>query len=184
MPAHLLRRLVPVAAVAAGLTLTTLPASAAADACPNAGAPPTAENVAAVRAALLCLHNQVRASNHAPPLKENSKLRKAALGHSAAMVDQGFFDHTGRNGDTFVDRVLGAGYARRTDPWTLGENIAWGIGEPATPGGAMQGWMNSRPHRANILRRTYREIGIGIRLGVPSDPGAGATITADFGAKV
>ncbi len=37
-----------------------------------------------------------------------------------------------------------------------------------------------------ILRATrgFREIGIGIRLGVPSDQGVGVTITADFGAKL
>ena len=41
--------------------------------------------------------------------------------------------------------------------------------------------MNSAGHKANILKRAYREVGIGIRLGVPEHDGVGATITADFG---
>ena len=39
----------------------------------------------------------------------------------------------------------------------------------------MNAWMNSAGHKANILKKAYREVGIGIRLGVPSDNGVGAT---------
>ena len=35
--------------------------------------------------------------------------------------------------------------------------------------------------RANVVKRAYREIGIGIVTGVPSDRDSGATYTADFG---
>jgi uncharacterized protein YkwD len=43
-------------------------------------------------------------------------------------------------------------------------------------------WMNSAPHRANILKPAFRVIGIGIRPGVPvSSGGQGATYTTDFG---
>ncbi len=45
------------------------------------------------------------------------------------MVDDGYFDHTAPDGTTFVDRILGAGYAKRDSDWTLGENLA---GAPAT----------------------------------------------------
>ena len=99
------------------------------------------------------------------------------------MVNEGYFDHTSPSGDTFVDRILGAGYAKRNDGWTLGENLAWGTGDLSTPASVMQAWMNSSGHKANILKKAYREVGIGIRLGVPSDSGVGATITADFGVE-
>ena len=36
---------------------------------------------------------------------------------------------TARDGDTFVDRIIGAGYARRNGGWTLGGNLAWGTGD-------------------------------------------------------
>jgi uncharacterized protein YkwD len=203
----LLTRLLPVAAVAAGLLMTAPAADAAqkqkgavtatvalgdkrpvrayvAVACQNGDLLPSAQNLELVRAAILCLHNQVRGEKGLPALRDNAKLRKAAVGHSSAMVSQGYFDHSSPSGDTFVDRVLSAGYAKRNDGWTLGENLAWGTGDLSSPAGVMQSWMNSAGHKSNILKRAYREVGIGIRLGVPSDAGVGATITADFGVKL
>jgi uncharacterized protein YkwD len=152
--------------------------------CQNTDALPTAANLDAVADAILCLHNQIRAQNRLPLLRENARLARAALGHSSAMVAEGYFDHTSPEGDTFVDRILGARYAKRNGAWTLGENLAWGTGDLSTPNGLMQEWMASPGHKANILKRSYREIGLGIRLGVPSDDSVGATVTADFGAKL
>ena len=158
-------------------------ARATAITCANTDVMPTADNVEQIRAAVLCLHNQIRQQHNLPLLKDNAKLRKAAVGHSADMVDEGYFDHTTPSGDSFVDRIIGAGYAKRNEAWTLGENLAWGTGDLSTANGVMQAWMNSAGHKANILKRSYKELGIGIRLGVPDDAGVGATFTADFGAK-
>jgi uncharacterized protein YkwD len=152
--------------------------------CANTDVTPTAETLDAVRDAILCLHNQIRAGKGLPLLKDNAKLRKAAIGHSSTMVSQGFFDHTSPDGDTFVDRIIGAGYTKKNDGWTLGENLAWGTGDLSTAQGVMNAWMASAGHKANILKKAYREVGVGIRLGVPSDEGVGATITADFGVKL
>jgi uncharacterized protein YkwD len=152
--------------------------------CANTDVVPTAATIEVVSAAVLCLHNQIRAANGLPLLKDNAKLRKAATGHASTMVSQGFFDHTSPDGDTFVDRIIGAGYTKKNDGWTLGENIAWGTGDLSTAQGVMNAWMNSAGHKANILKKAYREVGVGIRLGVPSDEGVGATITADFGVKL
>jgi uncharacterized protein YkwD len=152
--------------------------------CQNTEVLPTPETLDVVRAALLCLHNQIRAERNLPLLKDNAKLRKAALGHASAMVAQGYFDHTSPDGGTFVDRIIDASYVKRNDGWTLGENLAWGTGDLSTATGVMNAWMNSPGHKANIVKKAYREIGIGIRLGVPSDEGVGATITADFGVKL
>jgi len=44
--------------------------------------------------------------------------------------------------------------------------------------------MRSSGHRANILQRSFREIGIGIETGLPvrlSAAQSGATYTTDFG---
>jgi uncharacterized protein YkwD len=152
--------------------------------CANTDVVPTAANADVVRAAILCLHNQVRVAAGLPTLKDNAKLDKAALGHSGDMVSQGYFDHTEPDGNTFVDRILGSGYVKSDEAWALGENLAWGTGDLSTPAGVMNAWMNSAGHKANILKKSYREVGIGIRVGVPSDAGVGATITADFGAKL
>ena len=151
--------------------------------CPDADLAPAPGNLAAVRAAVLCLHNQIRAERELPLLRENARLRRAAAGHSADMVARGYFEHTAPGGVSFVDRILAAHYARRDQGWSLGENLAWGTSSLSTPSGVVQAWMESPGHRANIVRRAYREIGLGIALGVPSDSANGATFTADFGVR-
>jgi uncharacterized protein YkwD len=159
-------------------------ARAAVAPCANTDVMPTRENVELVRAAILCMHNRIRAEKNLPLLRDNARLRRAANGHSSQMVNFGYFDHTTPDGDSFVDRILSAGYVKRDAGWTLGENLAWGTGYLSTPAGMMNAWMNSPGHRANILKRAYREVGIGVRLGVPSDDTVGATVTADFGVKL
>jgi uncharacterized protein YkwD len=173
-----------VCALAVGtLAFAASAGSAYAADCSNADAAPSAANLEQVRSAVLCLHNADRAARHLPALKESPKLRKAALGHSSDMVSDAYFGHTSLAGATFVDRILRAGYARRDESWTLGENLAWGTGDLGTARGIEDAWMHSSGHKANILKPGYREVGIGIRLGVPTDGTVGATFTVDFGAK-
>ena len=156
-------------------------AHAAQQDCENADVGPTDANEAVVRAAILCLHNQIRADRDLPLLRENARLRRAAAGHSSDMVGRGFFEHTTPDGVTMVERIMATRYASPRVGWAIGENLAWGTGNLATPRAIMKAWMDSPGHRANVVKRAYREIGIGVVTGVPSDRGAGATYTADFG---
>jgi uncharacterized protein YkwD len=151
--------------------------------CADADTEPTAENLDRVRDAVVCLHNRIRARNDLPALRDNARLRRAATGHSREMVAEGYFEHTAPGGVTMVDRILRSGYVGRADGWSLGENLAWGTGALATARGAMDAWMDSPGHRANVLRRAYRELGVGIVLGVPVSGAAGATYTVDFGVR-
>jgi uncharacterized protein YkwD len=176
--------LAPAGSVAEGRkTRKPAPAAKVAQDCPDADLEPAAENLGRIRAAILCLHNQVRAEHDLPALRENKRLRKAALGHSRNMVARGFFAHTTPSGMTMVDRILKARYVGEDDGWMLGENLAWGTGSFATPRGAVRAWMDSPGHRANILKRGYRELGVGVVLGVPVSDAAGATYTVDFGLR-
>jgi len=151
--------------------------------CLNVDLELTATNVDQLRGGVLCLLNAERSLRTLKPLRENTKLRNAALAHSADMVRERFFSHTAPSGSTFVDRILRSGYAKRNDGWSLGENLAWGTGELGTARGIHEAWMRSSGHRSNILKASYREVGIGISAGVPKDAGVGATITTDFGVK-
>jgi uncharacterized protein YkwD len=175
--------LAPAGAAAAGHPAKRRVTAKAAAACPGAELAPAPGNLADVRAAVLCLHNRIRAGHGLPLLKENPRLRRAAAGHSADMVARTYFAHDAPGGDSFVDRILGARYAGARDGWVLGENIAWGTGSLGTPEGIVEAWMDSPEHRANILKRAYREVGLGIAVGVPSGHDAGATYTADFGVR-
>ena len=160
------------------------PTVKAASACANTDLKPTRANLELVREAVLCLHNRERVSRGLPKLKENPKLRRAAERHSDNMVGAAFFDHTSPSGSTMVDRVRRTGYTSRARSWALGENIAWGSGRLATAAQIHRSWMNSAGHRANILQRSFREIGIGVETGLPvrlSAAQSGATYTTDFG---
>jgi uncharacterized protein YkwD len=174
--------LVPATTVAEGKKRTPAKAQAAQE-CVDADLEATNENVGRIRAAILCLHNQVRAEHDLPALRENKRLRKAALGHSKDMVRDSFFEHTTPEGVTMVDRILKAKYVREDEGWILGENLAWGTGSLGTPRGAVEAWMDSPGHRANLLKPGYREMGVGVVTGVPVSDAAGATYTVDFGAR-
>jgi uncharacterized protein YkwD len=114
--------------------------------------------------AILTLVNEVRARGAtcgedvlppAPPLAMNSALRCAAREHSLDMVARDYFDHVSPDGDDPGDRIIaGAGFVGRG--W--GENIAGGS---ATPEGTMQQWLDSPGHCENIMRASFRFLGVG-----------------------
>jgi uncharacterized protein YkwD len=167
--------------------LALLPVSAHADApssCAGADLSPTAADMPQVESATLCLLNAERTRRGLTPLRTNGRLRSAALAHSVDMVTNEYFAHDDLKGGGPEDRIAKAGYMPRHGPWVVGENIAWGTDYLATPREIVRAWMNSSPHRHNILYADFREIGIGVALGVP-DPslGDGATYSTEFGAK-
>jgi uncharacterized protein YkwD len=148
---------------------------------------PAPDNSATLRSATLCLVNEERTTRGLAQLTANSQLGKAAQRYSQAMVRESFFDHVSPGGSTLLSRVRrGTAYLRGARSYALGENIAWGSGNYATPKETVQGWMESQGHRDNILNRRYRHIGVGIAIGAPEDTGGmpAATYTTDFGQKV
>ena len=101
------------------------------------------------------------------PLRADRKLGKAALGHSKDMVAHRYFAHESRSGAPFTARIARTGWTRARRHYILGENIGWGSGSLATPRSMVRGWMQSAPHRANILERRFHMIGIGVAFGSP-----------------
>jgi uncharacterized protein YkwD len=176
-------------ALAALLTALVLVPGASAEAataakeCADADLEATTDNLRRIRAAVVCLHNRIRGEHRLPALRANRRLRRAAVGHSRDMVANRYFEHTTPAGITMVDRILRAKYVRKGDGWALGENLAWGTGSLGTPRGAVDAWMASPGHRANVLRRAYRELGVGVVVGVPVSDAGGATYTVDFGVR-
>jgi len=146
---------------------------------------PTTTNLAEVREATLCLVNDQRLLHRLPPLKDVAKLDAAAEGHTASMIEGGYFSHYGPGGDTPADRMRASGYIYSSRiGYAVGENIAWGTLGLATPKAIVQAWMASPEHRENILDPRYRNSGIGVLPAAPGARGAGqagATYTQDFG---
>ena len=133
--------------------------------------------------ATVCLLNAERAEARLPPLRPVGSLATAAAGHARDMVVRRFFAHTSRDGRDLLLRVKGAGYLKGTAGFTVGENLAWGKGRLSTPRSIVAGWMRSPPHRANVLRPEFRDVGIGVSRGAPVG-GRGGTYVADFGARL
>jgi uncharacterized protein YkwD len=154
-------------------------------ACASSHAAVNRETVRQARLATLCLLNRVRARHGLRPLKLNRKLSRVARRHSRDMVRHSYFAHNSRNGASPFDRIFRSHYVPRNASWYLGENIGYGSVD-ARPIALVRVWMHSPGHRANILSRHFREIGIGIAVGIPvggahASRGGGATYTTDFG---
>jgi uncharacterized protein YkwD len=157
----------------------------AARACANADVNPHAASTRTVRVATLCLLNRERRRRHMRGLRHNARLAEAAGVHATDMVQNQYFSHEGLDGSDFVERIVDADYIRRSEPgWIVGENLAWGSNELATPRAIVRAWMESPTHRANVLQRRYREIGIAVVLGAPVPRAQqAATYATEFGTR-
>ena len=119
------------------------------------------------------LLNQERADENLPPLVIDMRLMQAARIHNNDMATNDFVSHTGSDGSSPFDRIAEAGYPA----WSAGENIAAGY---KTAAAAVQGWMGSSGHRANILHSSYEHIGVGYVY--DENATYGHYWTTDFGA--
>lgn len=154
--------------------------------CDDGALRPTPGNVERVRQATHCLLNVERTKRGARALRLDGSLDKAAARFSRQMVRQGFFDHRSPGGSTLGSRVKQTSYLQGARSWSLGENIAYGTGSLSTPAATVRSWMNSPGHRANILNRSFSEIGVGVAAGAPVRLRASetaATYTTNFGRR-
>lgn len=101
--------------------------------------------------------NVFRAEHGLGPLAVSPVLEAVAEAHGRDMAAKGFFGHRGSDGSTVGKRAKRQGYRF----CVIAENIAKG---QKTPTEVMQSWSASPGHRANMLLRKIREIGV-IRVG-------------------
>jgi uncharacterized protein YkwD len=172
------------AALAVIGALALAPASASAG-CHHKYAHPADVSQKTVKRTTLCLLNHQRKLHGRRALDSNRKLARAARKHARDMVENKYFSHTSLGGATFVDRIMREDYVNPGEGWTLGENLAWGSYQLATPKAIVNSWMHSPGHRANILNPDFHEIGIGVVRGAP-EPGVenAATYGTDFGTRL
>lgn len=159
------------------------PGPALAADCPGGDVRPAMDNVPQIAQTTLCLINAERAAEGLSPVAEQAQLTKASVDFSALMVSEHFFAHVSPDGSELTDRLTASGYLGHPGSWMVGENIAWGEAYLATPANIVKAWMNSPPHRANILNGDFEEIGLGIVPATPLTSNAGATYTTDFGRR-
>ncbi len=134
--------------------------------------------------AVFSLHNRIRKERNIGSLCVHPALQKAARAHSEDMIRRDYFSHDDEGGRTFDARLKSFGY----DPkgyryYLVGENIAFGSGSYGEPENIMDSWMKSDGHRRNILKKEFREIGVGAYTGTYKYTEGVTMYTADFGVR-
>jgi uncharacterized protein YkwD len=118
--------------------------------------------------------NRVRAAHGAPPLRLDVRLDQAAKAHSRDMVRRGYFAHGN------IARRLAAFGAQGP---LVGENLGWGVGARGTARAIVAAWLASPTHRANLLRRGFRRVGVGRVVGTFARRGGATVVTANFAGR-
>ncbi len=130
--------------------------------------------------------NTVRAQHGLRPLIRSTQLVSAASNHSRAMATVGFFTHESADGSAFWKRIQRFYPASGFHKWSVGENLVW-ASPTLSAKQAVQMWLKSPPHRANLLSKNWAQIGLSA-VHTASAPGeyqnrAATIVTADFGAR-
>lgn len=177
------RRLLAQAVIfCAAAAASSSPAAAAKLPCAHASAAPAHLSTPAATHALQCLINAERRRHGLRPVRAERHLAAAARRHAQNMAARDFFAHVSPSGATVQSRVKNAGYLGGVREWWLGEALAWGTSGAGAPRAILRGLLASPPHRAILLSRSYRDVGIGVARGAPRGIGKGAlTVTLDFG---
>ncbi|NLY70715.1 MAG: serine protease [Clostridiales bacterium] len=114
----------------------------------------TSSNIGSYEQQVLELVNKERAAVGLPGLKMNADLAAVAEKKAEDMRDNNYFSHTSPTYGSPFDMMKQFGISYKA----AGENIAKG---QRTPEEVMNGWMNSKGHRENILNANFTEIGVG-----------------------
>jgi uncharacterized protein YkwD len=135
--------------------------------------PPESADADQIEARVLSLVNQARsqprmcgieALTAAPPVRLNARLHAASAAHANEMARLNYFNHTGHDGRRVPERANRAGYAWQA----IGENIASGQINAEL---AVQGWLKSPSHCANLMMSRYTEMGLAFAVNPQSDGG-------------
>lgn len=117
----------------------------------------------------MCLHPEITA---------------AARAHAQDELDKEYYSHYAPDGSKPADRMKRSGYTLCDRPsHGCGENIDAGSGSNGTPDNSFKELMNSPGHKANILRKEFREVGIGARTGNHKGHEGVVMYVMDFGGE-
>ena len=172
------------ALLAPPLTGAGLESAEAAKRCKYAHRGPRAMSLGQAQHAVVCMMNKMRRHHGRHGLRAKRSLEKSGTRHSRYMRRHRCFSHQCRGEKDLVGRVKDTSYLPCGCSWRLGENIARGEGGRGTPAAIVRAWMHSPAHRAEILSRRLRDVGVGVIWGTKRNRRAKvATFTADFGSK-
>jgi len=119
-------------------------------------------NASTLRAELIAAVNVERQRHGLAPLRDDSALDRAAQNQACDNAALRSISHLAADGSPLQSRLRSVGYRYRLATENTGRGFA-------TPQRAVEWWMNSPKHRANILMTRTRDIGVGIALSAPPD---------------
>jgi uncharacterized protein YkwD len=123
---------------------------------------------------LLSAMNSVRLAHGLQPLRADSRLERAARGHSSRMLRTGSFSH-----GAFATRIRRVGVRQPR----IGENLAWSTGPLSAARSIVEAWLASPEHRANLLHPGYRLVGVGALRGCFDGRAHALMVTTDFAGR-
>jgi uncharacterized protein YkwD len=130
---------------------------AASDDASNAPADRTVREIAALEKECLEQVNLVRRGYGLLALDFDRELLEVARAYSRRMAEEKFFAHEDPDGLTVRQRVDRAGIK-----WQMiGENLAYSNGYLSPVAASLHGWMESEPHKRNMLDPDFRHTAIG-----------------------
>ena len=110
--------------------------------------------------AMFCGINVVRHMYRLGSVRSNGRLNRSSVLKADAVRRCGF-SHT-PCGMSFSRTFQRAGYLPAR---AFGENLAWGQSGLGSPLNTLSMWLRSPPHRANLLARSWRDLGIAYERG-------------------
>jgi uncharacterized protein YkwD len=168
------------------LTIAALALSLSAGASAGSEHAAGVQRVAPLETQVLARINAIRVQHGLHTLRLSTPLSDAAEQHSSQMARLGYFSHDSAGGGSMGSRVGHYYSARGHRYWAVGENLLWSsptIGADA----ALNLWMHSPGHRANLLSGQWREIGLSAVHAdtAPGVYGGGQVtiVTTDFGVR-
>lgn len=119
----------------------------------------TVDASAITSSTVISLANSARVEGGLEKLTNNGLLASAAQAKANDMLAKQYFSHNTPSGETPWTFIKATGYSYVT----AGENLAIDFSEAES---VQSAWMNSPGHRANIMNKSFQEIGIGIAKGM------------------
>jgi uncharacterized protein YkwD len=123
----------------------------------NKSASPTLDEATAIERRAFEQTNLIRRQKGLAPFVWDAELCRFARIHSANMGRLRFFSHSTPDGHRLRDRAQNAGIRFVV----IAENIAYNMGYDDPGGFAVERWMDSAGHRANILHAGFQAMAVG-----------------------
>lgn len=121
--------------------------------------PDASSNFALEQSEIIALTNKERAKEGLPPLSFEVHLSSMANAKANDMIQKQYFAHVSPDGIDITQLAKTYDYSYLN----IGENLA--LGDFTSSADVVTGWMNSPGHRANILNKSFTEIGVSAVFG-------------------